>query len=150
MPHERQTFALCVQTARAVDSRLEGVTISAQIRVVLADDTVEIRKLLRLTLEIDGRFLILDEAGDGEAAVSIAASKMPDAIVLDLAMPVKDGLQAIPEIRRRSPGTKILVLSGFDADQMSQEALQRGAHAYIEKGGDLDDLAEALVDLCAN
>lgn len=82
--------------------------------------------------------------------MSIAATKMPDAIVLDLAMPVKDGLQAIPEIRKRSPGTKILVLSGFDADQMSHEALARGAHAYIEKGGDLDALAEALVDLCAN
>lgn len=121
-----------------------------RIRVVLADDTAEIRKLLRLTLEIDGRFQILDEAGDGEAAVTITADTRPDAIVLDLAMPVKDGLQAIPEIKERSPETKILVLSGFDADQMSDEALSRGADAYIEKGGDLDDLAEALVDLCAS
>ena len=82
--------------------------------------------------------------------MTIAAARMPDAIVLDLAMPVKDGLQAIPEIRERSPETKILVLSGFDADQMSEEALSRGAHAYIEKGGDLDDLSEAIVSLCSN
>ncbi len=119
------------------------------IRVVLADDTAEIRKLLRLTLEVDGRFQVLDEASDGETAVTIAAAQRPDAIVLDLAMPVKDGLQAIPEIKQRSPETKILVLSGFDAEQMSAEALSRGADAYIEKGGDLEDLADALVGLCS-
>lgn len=127
----------------------EGL-VNPRIRVVLADDTAEIRKLLRLTLEIDGRFQVLEEAENGETAVAITADTRPDAIVLDLAMPVKDGLQAIPEIRERSPRTKILVLSGFDADQMSAEALSRGADAYIEKGGDLDDLADALVNLCAS
>ena len=103
-----------------------------------------------MTLEIDGRFEVIDEAGDGAAAVRIASEKQPDAVVLDLAMPVMDGLQAIPEILREAPHTKILVLSGFDARQISAEALQRGAHDYIEKGGDLDDLAEKLMSLCAS
>ncbi|MDQ3986041.1 MAG: response regulator transcription factor [Actinomycetota bacterium] len=120
------------------------------ITVLLADDTVEIRRLLRMTLEADGRFTVVDEAGDGVAAVRIAKEKKPDVVVLDLAMPVMDGLQAIPEIRSATPKTKILVLSGFDAAQMSGEALARGAHAYIEKGGELDDLADAVAALCSN
>lgn len=120
------------------------------IRVVLVDDTVEIRRMLRMTLEVDGRFDVIDEAGDGEAAVRIANEKKPDAIILDLAMPVMDGLQAIPEIRKGAPDAKILVLSGFDAHQMSSEALSRGAHGYVEKGGDLTDLASTLISLCAS
>ena len=120
------------------------------IRVVLVDDTEEIRRLLRTTLEIDGRFDVIDEAADGVAAVRIAGEKQPDAVILDLAMPVMDGLQAIPAIRKEAPATKILVLSGFDAAQMSREAMSRGAHGYVEKGGDLNDLATMLVSLCAS
>jgi DNA-binding NarL/FixJ family response regulator len=118
------------------------------IRVVLVDDTVEIRQLLRMALELDGRFNVIDEAGDGASAIKLAGEKQPDAVVLDLAMPVMDGLQAIPEIRREAPAAKILVLSGFDTRQMSSEALSRGADAYVEKGGDLQDLASKLINLC--
>lgn len=120
------------------------------IRVVLVDDTVEIRRLLRMTLEMDGRFDVIDEAGDGASAVKLVGEKQPDAVVLDLAMPVMDGLQAIPAIREEAPAAKILVLSGFDGHQMSSEAISRGAHAYIEKGGDLRDLASTLISLCAS
>lgn len=120
------------------------------ITVLLVDDTAEIRQLLRVTLEMDGRFAVVDEASDGATAVRIATEKKPDAVVLDLAMPIMDGLQAIPQIRRAAPDTKILVLSGFDAAQMSNEALARGAHAYVEKGGELADLADELVALCSN
>ena len=123
---------------------------SGPIRVVLVDDTEEIRRMLRMTLEIDGRFSVVDEAADGVTAVRIASEQQPDAIVLDLAMPVMDGLQAIPEIRKGAPEAKIVVLSGFDARQMSSEALSRGAHGYVEKGGDLNDLASKLVSLCAS
>lgn len=119
------------------------------IRVVLVDDTVEIRRLLRTALEIDGRFRVVDEAGDGATAIKLAGEKQPDAVVLDLAMPIMDGLQAIPAIREEAPAAKILVLSGFDAQHMSNEAMSRGAHAYVEKGGDLDDLATKLISLCA-
>ena len=128
---------------------LTGAAENGRIRVVLVDDTIEIRKLLRMKLEFDGRFKVVDEAGDGVAAVKAASEKQPDAIVLDLAMPVMDGLQAIPQIRREAPDAKILVLSGFEAEQMSNEALNRGAHAYIEKGGDLEELPGKLIALCS-
>jgi DNA-binding NarL/FixJ family response regulator len=128
---------------------MTGATSNGRIRVVLVDDTIEIRQLLRMTLEFDGRFKVIDEAGDGVGAIKAAGEHHPDAIVLDLAMPVMDGLQAIPEIRREAPEAKILVLSGFDAGQMSNEALKRGADAYVEKGGDLDELPGKLHELCS-
>ena len=124
--------------------------MSKPISVVLADDTEEIRHLLRLALSTDDRFEVVGEASDGAQAIEVVASVRPDAVVIDLAMPVMDGLQAIPEIRKEAPDAKILVLSGFDARQMSNEALSRGAHDYVEKGGDLTDLATRLVSLCAS
>jgi DNA-binding NarL/FixJ family response regulator len=124
------------------------MTHSSRCRVLLVDDTPEIRELLRFALEIDGRFEIVGEAGDGAAAVELTNSERPDAVVLDLAMPVMDGLQAIPEIRKGAPKAKILVLSGFEARQMSDEAISRGAHAYVEKGRSLAELTALLADLC--
>jgi DNA-binding NarL/FixJ family response regulator len=124
------------------------MTTHPRCRVLLVDDTPEIRELLRITLEIDGRFEIVGEAEDGAAAIDLTESEVPDAVVLDLAMPVMDGLQAIPEIRKHCPNTKILVLSGFDARQMSKEAISRGAHAYVEKGQNITELATMLVELC--
>lgn len=122
--------------------------MTQKLRVLLVDDTVEIRALLRATLERDGRFAIVGEAADGATGVEMAWRERPDAVVIDLAMPVMDGLQAIPEIRRVHPATRILVLSGFNAAQMSAEALNRGADAYLRKGVAFAQLAEVLADLC--
>lgn len=118
-------------------------------RVLLADDTPEIRQLLRLSLEMDGRFEIVGEAEDGADAVKLTLQETPDAIVLDLAMPVMDGLQAIPEIRQTAPDTKIIVLSGFEEHQMSKEAIARGADGYIEKGKKMKEVASLLADICS-
>lgn len=113
--------------------------------MVLADDTAEYRLLLRIILEQDGRFEIVADAVDGAEAVRICDAEQPDAIVLDLAMPVLDGLQAIPQIRERSPGTKIVVLSGFARGRLDQEALKRGASVYLEKGEAFARIAPTLL-----
>jgi DNA-binding NarL/FixJ family response regulator len=118
------------------------------IRVLIADDTPEIRKLIRVNLELQGGFRIVGEAGDGAEAVALARAEQPDAIVLDLAMPVLDGLQAIPEIRRCSPRTKIAVLSGFHGRTLARKALACGAHRYLEKGMAFAEVASALQELC--
>jgi DNA-binding NarL/FixJ family response regulator len=120
----------------------------ARIRVLLADDTAEIRRLLRVNLELDGRFDIVGEAADGTEAVTLARSLRPDVVVLDLAMPVMDGLQAAPAIRRSSPGSRILVLSGFDHSRMEARAREQGADGYLEKGIAFGKIAQVLVDLC--
>ncbi|MEA2931716.1 MAG: hypothetical protein QOI56_501 [Actinomycetota bacterium] len=110
----------------------------APLRIVLADDTPEIRSLLRRSFELDPSVRVVGEAGDGAEAVEVVCRTDADVILLDLAMPVMDGLQAIPEIRRRSPGTRIVVLSGFDASKMEQRALDLGATAYLSKGAGPD------------
>lgn len=118
------------------------------IRVLIADDTPDIRLLLRAALRMYPGFEIVAEAVDGAEAVKLTAEHQPDAILLDLAMPVKDGLQAIPEILTISPDTKILVLSGFTATEMRPEAFRLGAHAYLEKGSPPDRLITTLRKLC--
>jgi signal transduction histidine kinase/ActR/RegA family two-component response regulator len=116
------------------------------MRVLIADDTEDIRMLLRLTLQKDGRFEVVGEARDGQEAVEMAETTRPDAIVLDLAMPVMDGLQALPHIRRILPRSRIVVLSGFNASQMADEALSLGADAYLEKGSAFGRLVAMLVE----
>ena len=121
--------------------------MSRPISVVLADDTEEIRHLLRLALSTDDRFEVVGEASDGAQAIEVVSSVRPDAVVIDLAMPVMDGLQAIPEIKRKAAHTKVVVFSAFEADQMSGEAMARGADAYIEKGNSYSVLMSAILEL---
>ena len=122
----------------------------ALCRVLIADDTPEIRLLLRIALESEGGFEVIGEAKDGAEALRIATDSRPDAILLDLAMPVMDGLEAIPQIKEHSPEAKILVLSGFDAGKMRQEAMAAGADAYLEKGEPAGNIVRMLQDLCAS
>ena len=118
------------------------------LRIVLVDDTPEIRFLLRVGLEVDGRFEVVGEAVNGLQAIDVVASQQPDAVLLDLAMPIMDGLEAIPKIHAASPNTKIVVLTAFDAAQMHDDAVERGAHAYIEKGGEVEDIADKVFAIC--
>ncbi len=117
-------------------------------RVVIADDTPDIRMLLRWSIEPDDRFEIVGEAANGAEALSLISSLRVDAILLDLAMPVMDGLQAIPRIKTASPSTRIVVLSGFDQESMAGEALKRGADAYLEKGVAVRDITQVLSEMC--
>ena len=121
----------------------------SRARVVLADDTPDVRLLLRLALERTGDFEIVGEARDGREAVALATELQPDALVLDLAMPNMDGLEALPEIKEHAPETKVLVLSGLDASEMSAEAHRKGADAYLEKGASTPDIIDTLDTLCA-
>ena len=125
-----------------------GAEAPTRTRVVIADDTADVRALLRYTLELDGRFQVVGQAADGLEAIKLAAAERPDAMVLDVAMPLMDGLQAISGILEASPGTKIVVLSGFEAGHMAQDALDRGAHVYLEKGATFSDMATVLAELC--
>jgi DNA-binding NarL/FixJ family response regulator len=112
------------------------------IRVVLADDVPDIRALVRLAIERDGRFEIVGEASNGREAVAQCEEFAPDLVVLDLAMPEMDGLQAIPEVRRHiGPEGRIVVLSGFESEKVGPLAVETCADAYVEKG------AKALVEI---
>ena len=116
-------------------------------RVLIVDDTPEIRRLLRINFEHEPDFTVVGEAGDGAAAIELARAHAPELVVLDLAMPVMDGLQAIPEIRRCSPETKILVFSGFASGSVADEVRDLGAHAYLEKGAHPREILSKLASL---
>jgi len=114
------------------------------IRVLLCDDTRDIRLLLALALELAGGFQVVGEAADGSEAIAQATTHQPDVVLLDLAMPVLDGLQALPLIRENAPGALVVVLSGFGADAMGEEAVRLGAATYVQKGVNPTELAEQL------
>ncbi|HEV7887460.1 MAG TPA: EAL domain-containing protein [Acidimicrobiales bacterium] len=118
-----------------------------RIRVVIADDTDDVRSLLQYTLALDGRFEVVAQAADGVAAIAAAEAEQPDVVVLDLAMPVMDGMSAIPRIARVAPDARIVILSSFGARQMAEQALTLGASAYVEKAT-FQALTSVLVDVC--
>ncbi len=120
--------------------------MSAAIKVMLVDDQPAVRWLLRSTLEPDDRFEIVGEAGDGNEAVSVAEANHPDLAVLDLAMPNGDGLKAISEIRRTSPETRIVVLSGH-AESMGGLARAHGAAGCVQKGREPEVLFREIARL---
>ena len=111
------------------------------IRVVIIDDTEDIRFLLRHALERGG-MKVVAEAGDGLEGIEAVRETQPDVVLLDLAMPVLDGRAALPLLRRDAPKARIIVLSGFGADLLSDELLSLGADGYIEKGHSLRAIIE--------
>lgn len=108
--------------------------MTGSLTAVLADDVADLRQLYRLVLEGSGRFTVVAEAGDGETAVELARQYQPQLVLLDVSMPVLDGLEALPRILSASPASRVVMLTGFSADRLATAALQRGAVGYLEKG----------------
>lgn len=119
----------------------------APIRILLVDDAREMRELVALSLRIGGTFEVVGEAANGAEAVELTCATRPDLVLLDLSMPVMDGLEALPLILHRAPETVVVVFSGFDELQLGREARALGASAYVEKGVPLDVLARTLVEV---
>ena len=120
------------------------------IRVLIVDDDVSTRMLLRFTMEAEGIFEVIGEAGDGSEAIAIARSEQPDAVVIDLAMPVMGGLEAIPMIRNSSPRTKVVVFSASDSSDVFDTALKAGAHVCLGKGALLAEVTTIIENLNAD
>ncbi len=127
---------------------LRGVTVPAAglVRVVLVDDDPTVRLVLRYWLSASGRFEVVGEAGDGRQGIEQATREQPDLIVLDMAMPVMDGLEAIPHLVRCSPRSLVVMLSASDADTTAAYAIALGAHGYIEKRYHPDELLRRIID----
>jgi PAS domain S-box-containing protein len=113
-------------------------------RVLVVDDSEDVRTLLCLKLATLPTFEVVGEAVDGAQAVEVATEQQPDLILLDLAMPRMDGLEALPLLREAVDDVRVVVLSGFDKDAMAEKALAAGADSYVEKGTAMSDLAEVL------
>lgn len=121
--------------------------MASPLRVVLVDDMVELRHLIKLTLERSGRFEVVGQAGNGREGVAVAEATQPDLVLLDVSMPVMDGLEALPIICRSVPSATVVMLSGFSEARLGAEAAAGGAAAYLEKGLSPDALVARLLEV---
>jgi DNA-binding NarL/FixJ family response regulator len=112
--------------------------------VLLADDHALVRAGLRQLLLEFKSYDIIGEAGDGLQAIEEARLHQPNLVVLDLAMPKMRGIEAIKEIKKVSPDSKILVLSMYESEEYIRHALLNGADGYLLKGSATDELRSAL------
>jgi DNA-binding NarL/FixJ family response regulator len=114
------------------------------IKVLLVDDQNLIRQGLRALLELETDLEIIGEAENGEVAVNLIAELQPNVILMDIRMPIMDGVAATKEIQKRFPDVKILVLTTFDNDEYVTAALQNGAMGYLLKDTPSEELAVAI------
>lgn len=114
------------------------------IKVLLVDDQGLIRQGLRALLELEPDLEIVGEAENGEQAINLVAKFQPDVVLLDIRMPIMDGVAATREIQKRFAKTKILVLTTFDDDEYVSAALQNGAMGYLLKDTPSEELAVAI------
>jgi len=111
-----------------------------QIRLVIVDDHPVVRDGLRGMLESQPDFEIVGEASDGSAAVRLAESLVPDIVLMDLRMPVMDGVTALGEIKTHNPQVQVLVLTTYDSDADILPAIEAGASGYLLKDSSRGEL----------
>ena len=119
------------------------------ITVVLADDEVLLRKALASLLPLEGDFTVLAEADDGVRAVEATLTHRPDVLVIDLEMPVMDGLEAVAAIRQRLPEQVILMLTRHARPGVLRSALKLGVRGFASKSAEPAQLAAAITTLHA-
>jgi DNA-binding NarL/FixJ family response regulator len=112
--------------------------------VLIADDQALVRVGLRKILESDPETTVVGEAGDGEDAVSEARRLRPDVLLMDIRMPVLDGIEATRRIVSAQPGTRVLILTTFGLDGYVYEALQAGASGFMLKDALPEELTAAV------
>jgi len=116
----------------------------AQIRVLLADDHAVVRRGLRGFFELLDDIVIVGEAEDGAQAVALVEQTSPHVVLMDLLMPVMDGIEATAEIKRRFPDVEVVALTSFIEEERVTAALEAGATGYLLKDADADDVAVAV------
>ncbi|HLU72486.1 MAG TPA: response regulator transcription factor [Nonomuraea sp.] len=114
------------------------------IRLLIADDHPIVRDGIRGMFAGDPGFEVLGEAGDGARAVELARALNPDVILMDLRMPVMDGVAAIKELARLGIGARVLVLTTYDTDRDVLPAIEAGATGYLLKDTRREDLVAAV------
>lgn len=121
-----------------------SVSRRGPFRILVADDDADQRVVVRSLFKRAG-FEDVVEAADGDAALRSALDEQPDLIVLDLAMPVRSGMDVLPELHERVPGAQIVVLSNFLRTKMAEAVRERGAVGYVEKRVRPDRLVDEIL-----
>jgi DNA-binding NarL/FixJ family response regulator len=114
------------------------------IRLLLVDDQGLIRRGLKALLKTDPDLEVVGEAEHAQAALTLVETLQPDVVIMDIRMPVMDGVQGTREICQRFPQTKILILTTFDDQDYVAQALQAGASGYLLKDTPFEELTQAI------
>ena len=115
--------------------------------MLLADDHAVVRKGMRELLEDEPDMVVVGEAGDGQQAVDLALEHRPDIVLMDVRMPLLTGVEATRRIRADMPEIKVLVLSAFDDQPYVFGLLDAGAHGYVLKTAEGDEIVRAVRDV---
>lgn len=110
----------------------------------MAEDHTIVRRGIVSLLSLKGEFVVVAEAADGRSAVEEAVAKEPDIVLMDIGMPILNGLEATRQIKRQVPATKVLVLSGYDNEEYILQVIQSGASGYLLKDTDPEGLCTAI------
>jgi DNA-binding NarL/FixJ family response regulator len=114
------------------------------IAVLICDDEPALRFLLHVVITLRDGMSVVGEAADGDEAIAQAKLLQPDVILLDLAMPRRTGLDALPEINRVAPAAKVIILSGFAASILEDEVTAHGVVRYLQKGVEPEEILAAI------
>jgi NarL family two-component system response regulator LiaR len=114
------------------------------IKVMLVEDHILVREGTRELLNREKDMQVVAEAGDGEEAVQLVAKHRPDVVIMDIAMPKLNGIEATKQIKATDPATAVLVLTAYDDDQYIFAFLEAGAAGYLLKDVSMDDLIKAI------
>lgn len=118
--------------------------MAAKIRVLLVDDHTVVRRGLRLAFGLEPDLEVVGEAENGRQAVEVVAALLPDVVVMDLLMPVMNGVEATREIRGRFPDVEVVALTSVLEDRMVIDVVEAGAAGYMLKESRPDDLFDAV------
>lgn len=118
-----------------------------KIRILLVDDHTILRDGLRALLESEPDLKVIGEAEDGRQAVTLACQQEPDVVLMDISMPLLNGLEATRQIKRQCPNVKVLILSMYDNEEYIRQALEAGAMGYILKDAAARELIGAIRDV---
>ncbi len=118
--------------------------MAKKIRVLIAEDHAIVRQGLKILIRADPEMEVSGEAANGRQALQMAQKTQPDVVVMDVAMPIMNGLEATRNILRQQPRSKVLVLSSYSDDESVQKLVQAGAAGYLTKHSASTDLLEAI------
>ena len=124
-----------------------AVNVSDRIRVLIADDHRLFGQALEAILATDDRLEVIGHAADGAEAVQFALNVDPDVTLMDIAMPIMDGLQATKQIRKQKPQGCILMLTGSNSRSDVDQAREAGAAGYVTKDRIAAELIEAILEV---